>query len=279
MVKALYGVFGNPVAHSKSPQIHQVFADQAGIEIDYQKIEPSENEFQSKVKEFVAAGGKGFNVTLPFKEEAYALMSECSKRAARAEAVNTVVIEDEGRYFGDNTDGVGLVTDIIVNHGWTIADQKLLIIGAGGAVKGVLGSLVDEKPQHIVVTNRTLVRAEQLIKHYDQSLCEAKGFNAINDHYDLIINGTSASLSGKIPEIPASVIGSKSRCYDMVYAADETLFNRWAIDLGAEEAVDGLGMLVEQAARAFELWTGYRPKTADVVSRLRKQLSLSIHNK
>lgn len=272
MAKSIYGVFGNPVKHSRSPEIHQMFASQAGIEIEYKKIEAPVKGFTAEVREFLAAGGKGFNVTLPFKEEAFALVDACSPVAARAEAVNTVIVQGEDHLFGENTDGSGLIKDISSNLGWSIEGQSLLIIGAGGAVRGILGNILDERPLKVVITNRTLSRATQLASRFNADLCEVKGFDELDDHYDLIINGTSASLSREIPGISSSIFSRQSKCYDLMYAANETAFNSWAKTEGAREVSDGLGMLVEQAAKAFELWTGYKPQTTEVITRLRKQL-------
>lgn len=272
MAKSIYGVFGNPIKHSRSPEIHQMFASQAGLEIEYKKIEVPMGGFPSEVREFLAEGGKGFNVTLPFKEEAFALVDACSPGAAQAEAVNTVIVQDEGQLFGENTDGPGLITDISCNLGWPIEGQTLLIIGAGGAVRGVLGNILDEHPLKVVITNRTLSKASRLASRFNSDLCEVRGFDELDGQYDLIINGTSASLSEEIPLISSSIFSTQSRCYDMMYGANETSFNSWARTEGAREVSDGLGMLVEQAAKAFELWTGYQPQTTELIPRLRSRM-------
>lgn len=267
MRKQLYGVFGNPVAHSLSPQIHQMFAEQAGIDLDYVRIEAPLDGLRRAVQEFVESGANGFNVTLPFKEEAAALVASASPAATAAGAVNTVLVGSNGSLSGENTDGAGLVNDLTINLGWQVEDMKILLLGAGGAVKGVLGSLLEQKPARIVVANRTLPRAEALVKtlnlarKQDESDCSACGFDDLVEPFDLIINGTSASLEGNLPGIAAVVIGDSTCCYDMVYAATDTVFSRWAQNQGALQTADGLGMLVEQAALAFEFWTGFKVKT------------------
>lgn len=280
MRKQHYGVFGNPVAHSLSPQIHQMFAEQAGVDLDYVRLEAPLDGFRQAVSIFVEDGGSGFNVTLPFKKEAFELVSEASTEATDAGAVNTVIVDKNGRLFGENTDGKGLIKDIRINLGWEIRGRKLLVLGAGGAVRGVLGSILDQKPAQMVVANRTASKAETLVRNLmerNKNLkgedCIALGFDELHQPFDLIINGTSASLGGDIPQVPPIIVGEQTCCYDMVYGAEDTVFNRWAQEKGAFKVSDGLGMLVEQAALAFKLWTGFEPDTAPVIAALEDMLT------
>lgn len=268
-----YAVVGNPAKHSKSPLIHSLFAQQSGQDLVYEAIEVEEDRFEAFVKGFFADQGAGLNITVPYKEKAFALVDSCSPRASLAKAVNTVFLDDENKLCGDNTDGWGLVTDIKVNHDFPIQDKRILILGAGGAVRGALAALVFEQVGSISIANRTLSRAEQLREEFEQyANVNAFSYGAIGkQQFDLIINGTSLSLSGELPPISAELIGSNCCCYDMMYGDDDTAFVSWAKQNGATLSLDGLGMLVEQAAEAYAIWNGIRPDTAAVISRLRKQ--------
>ncbi len=270
-----YGVFGNPIGHSKSPLIHRLFAEQTGQTMSYEALLAPLDGFAEFARDFFARGGRGANVTVPFKEQAFALVDQLSERAERAGAVNTLCRHADGKLLGDNTDGAGLVRDLPVNAGWALADQRILLLGAGGAVRGVLQPLLAHKPRELVIANRTLSKAETLAQHFaDLGPVLASEFAWLQQPFDLIINGTSASLAGELPPLPAAVIKpGHTRCYDMMYSAEPTAFNRWASDLGAAVCMDGLGMLVEQAAEAFLLWRGVRPDSAPVLAELRAQLA------
>lgn len=268
----LYAVFGNPVAHSRSPQIHGLFAQQQDEDIRYERVLAPLNDFPGAVRQFVYDGGRGFNVTVPFKEEAWRLARRRTARAEKAGAVNTVTIGADGLFAGDNTDGVGMVRDITRNLGWPLRGQRVLVIGAGGAVRGVLGPVLAEAPRLVTVVNRTVEKAVALAALFgDEGAVEGCGFAALADAhaYDVVINGSSASLAGELPPLPPAVIGGSTRCYDMMYARGVTVFNRWARERGAAVCADGLGMLVEQAAEAFFVWRGKRPDTAPVIAALR----------
>ena len=266
-----YGVMGNPVAHSKSPLIHSLFAEQTGQNLDYQTILVEADGFQAAASAFQDGGGRGLNVTLPFKQDACHWVDRCSERARLAGAVNTIVFEADGSSRGDNTDGVGLIRDLTVNHGWQVAGRSLLVIGAGGAVRGVLPALLAQHPACLVVANRTAERARELAARFTSlGTIRGCGLNELGgQHFDLVINGTAASLSGQVPAIPDSVVRANSCCYDLAYASEPTAFVAWARRRGAALAVDGLGMLVEQAAESFLIWRGVRPDTALAISRLR----------
>lgn len=265
-----YAVIGHPIAHSKSPDIHQMFAEQTGEQLEYSKIDVDEPDFESFVREFFALPeDKGLNVTVPFKERAWALAEAKSERAALAGAVNTLWLKD-GQLYGDNTDGVGLVHDLKWNHSVGIRNANILIIGAGGAVRGVLQPILNENPLSITIANRTVSKAQALVELFGHlGQLNAASFEELDQRFDLIINGSSASLQGEIPDIDPVVIGPTTVVYDMMYCRDLTVFNRWAHQHGARQTLDGLGMLVEQAAEAFRLWHGVLPDTASVIAHLR----------
>jgi|TARA_B100000315_G_scaffold244365_2_gene268837 shikimate dehydrogenase len=268
-----YAVLGNPVSHSKSPQIHAAFARQTGEEIAYEAIYVPTDEFAAGASDFIEGGGRGFNVTLPFKQEAWQWVGRSSARAQAAGAVNTVSVDQDSATTGDNTDGSGLIADITHNQQWPIEGSEILVVGAGGAVRGVLQSILSARPGRLVITNRTFDKAEKLADDFKfMGDISALPVSALHDPFDLIINGTSASLQGDVPNLDGSIIKSSSRCYDMMYAAHATPFNRWAASLGANSTSDGLGMLVEQAALAFEIWRGTLPQTRPVIDLVRSQL-------
>ncbi len=271
-----YGVMGNPIAHSKSPQIHTLFAQQTQQAMSYSAIYVELGSFPEAVKQFVRDGGKGFNITVPFKQEAWAMADERSERAEFAGAVNTIAVREDGSLYGDNTDGIGMVRDITVNHGCAIQGKRVLVLGAGGAVRGVLGPLLAEKPASLVVANRTVERAFELAELFkSKGTITACGFNDLAGHqFDLVINGTSASLQGELPPLPEHIIAPAAWCYDMMYGANPTPFMLWANLHGAAHALDGLGMLVEQAAEAFLLWRGVRPQTIPVIKSIRDGLNI-----
>ncbi|GAB4347318.1 MAG: shikimate dehydrogenase [Gammaproteobacteria bacterium] len=270
-----YAVMGNPIAHSKSPFIHARFAEQTGEDLSYEAILVEPGSFPQAVAEFQSGGGRGLNITVPFKEEAFVLATSHSPRAARARAVNTLLIRGEGDLFGDNTDGPGLVNDLSLNHGFDFTGRRVLVLGAGGAVRGVLGPLLDAGPDRVVIANRTAARAEKLAEEFaGETPVQGGGYEPLVDQrFDLIINGTAASLQGDLPPLPDGVLAEGGWCYDMMYGAEPTPFLLWAQRHGAARALDGLGMLVEQAAESFLLWRGVRPETRPVIEALRGMLS------
>ncbi len=265
-----YAVFGNPIEHSKSPFIHSRFAEQTGQQLIYTAERVDAGDFANAVARFAENNGKGLNITVPFKQDAWQLATQRSERAERAGAVNTLVINGPGDYFGDNTDGVGLVRDLVRNHKLRLEGRNILIIGAGGAVRGVIEPLLAGKPASLTIANRTREKALQLADDFSDlgniSGCGLDEFGA--DSYDIIINGTSASLGGELPALPATLINENTFCYDMMYASEPTPFMRWARQQGAEQVVDGKGMLVEQAAESFRIWRGCEPDTAPVIEAL-----------
>lgn len=267
-----YAVIGNPVEHSKSPVIHSLFAQQTGQDISYERLLAPLNEFKETVREFVAEGGLGMNVTVPFKQQAWAISDQLSDRAQRAGAVNTLTRMAGDKLSGDNTDGVGLVQDLTVNHRVPVTGARILLLGAGGAARGVLGPLLALHPAQLVVANRTADRAVELARLFvDLGLIRGCGFDELGPSaYDIIINATSAGLNDQVPPIARTAIGPDTFCYDMFYADQPTAFVRFAQERDAAAAVDGLGMLVEQAAESFYIWRGIRPETAPVIAALRR---------
>jgi len=272
----LYAVIGNPVAHSKSPQIHAAFAQQTGEDIAYGRLLAPLEGFSDAVKQFRAAGGRGLNVTVPFKEEAYRLATLHSEPARTAEAVNTLRF-DAGAIYGDNTDGAGLVRDIRDNLGFAIAGRRILLLGAGGAARGVIAPLLAEGPKDLTIANRTLERAAVLARHFASHFGphfaprpRASAYDALSgSRFDIVVNATSASLAGALPPLPRGVFAAGSLAYDMMYGRGLTPFLEWARGQGAGLTADGLGMLIEQAAESFFVWRGIRPRTATVFASLR----------
>ncbi len=263
-----YVVFGNPVGHSLSPRIHELFARQTGADIEYQAQLVPLDGFVRNAVTFFAEGGCGVNVTLPFKEAAYDWVSQCDEYAGTAGAVNTIV-PVEGGFRGCNTDGLGLVRDLRENHGFSLRGSNVLILGAGGAVRGVLGPLLGASPGRIVIANRTAARAQALVDRLEDPRLSAMEPGKLSAAFDLVINGTSAGLVGALPQIPPEIVAG-GVAYDMVYGANAKPFCDWATQHGARLAVDGLGMLVEQAAEAFSLWRGVRPDACAVLKALRE---------
>ena len=267
-----YGVVGHPVSHSLSPFIHAMFARETGQAMSYRPFDVRPEDFETRVREFFADGGLGLNVTLPHKVAAAELADELTERAAHAASVNTLAFED-GRLLGDNTDGAGLVRDLCDNLGVVITNRRMLIIGAGGATRGILAPLLGLEPTAVVIANRTPERAAALAAAFaDLGVTQGVGFEDIApEPFDVIVNATSASLSGDIPPIPAETIGRDSVCYDLAYGRAASAFVQWATRLGCARAEQGLGMLVEQAAESFRLWRGVRPATAQVLAALRER--------
>jgi shikimate dehydrogenase len=269
-----YVVFGNPIGHSKSPLIHRLFAEQTGQALEYTTSLAPLDDFTAFAKTFFQSG-RGANVTVPFKEQAFQLADSLTERAQRAGAVNTLIKQADGSLRGDNTDGAGLVRDLMVNYGVTLKGKRILVLGAGGAVRGALEPLLAEQPEVIVIANRTVEKAEQLAKEFsDLGPVFPSGFDWLEEPVDLIINATSASLAGELPPISPSLIQpGETFCYDMMYSNEPTAFCRWATEHKAGQSVDGLGMLVEQAAEAFFQWRGIRPESAPVLEELRRLLA------
>ena len=274
-----YAVIGDPIQHSKSPAIHRLFAAQTGQDVQYDAIHVTARELQQFLTDFFKDGGAGLNVTVPHKETVYTLAASCSERANLAKAVNTLFLDNAGQLCGDNTDGVGLITDIQRNHKFQIAGKRVLLLGAGGAARGSLGPLLFEQPAALTLVNRTVSRAEQLALEFAgqvQSPLKIRtgGFASIaGQQFDLVINSTSMGLTNAVPAIDPAVLADNCCCYDMMYKSDDTAFVAWAKNHGATLALDGLGMLVEQAAEAFAIWRGVRPDTADVIAQLRSRSS------
>ncbi|MGD8118047.1 shikimate dehydrogenase [Vibrio sp. TRT 29B02] len=267
-----YAVFGNPIGHSKSPFIHTLFARQTNQSLTYTAELAPVGEFNSAAKMFFSTGGKGCNVTVPFKEDAYQFATRLTERAKLAGAVNTLKKLDDGEIIGDNTDGEGLVQDLL-QHQVPLKDARILIIGAGGAARGVIKPLLDQQPSEIVITNRTFSKALQLEEMFSPyGRIQSVAMSEINDGFDVVINSTSASLSGELPEISPDIFTKHTHVYDMMYSAGNTAFNQWAIDNKVAAAYDGLGMLVGQAAESFMLWRGLRPGTKQILRELRKNL-------
>jgi shikimate dehydrogenase len=272
--KDRYAVIGYPVAHSRSPFIHTRFAEQTRQALEYGTLEAAPEDFESVVGGFFAGGGKGLNVTVPHKEAACKLADELTPRARRAQAVNTLAISKQGGLLGDNTDGAGLARDLLNNQRITIAGRRLLLLGAGGAARGVLAPLLGLRPSELTIANRTLQRAQDLVAQFtDFGPVRAVGYEALgNAPFDIVINATAASLAGQLPPLTPGIVNARSICYDMAYARDDTAFVRWAHERGVARAIMGLGMLVEQAAESFYLWRGFRPDTPSVLVALNAEL-------
>jgi shikimate dehydrogenase len=265
-------LFGNPVSHSWSPFIHGMFARQFDHVVDYKVQDVAPAGFRHAVINFFVEGGGGANVTLPHKPAAAEIVNELSARAERARAVNTIVRRSATELYGENTDGVGLVTDLTRNLGVTIGGARLLILGAGGATRGVLAPLLEQEPREIRIANRTPERAIRLRDEFsDLGEISASGFAEVEDRpWDLVVNATAASLAGEVPELPSRAVGRDSVCYDMAYGRGDTVFMRWAAGRGSKRAYKGWGMLVEQAAESYLLWHGVRPETKTVVAALER---------
>lgn len=263
-----YAVMGNPVNHSKSPAIHTTFAKQTNQILEYRCLHVEIDGFENAVNSFFTNKGKGLNITLPFKEAAWQLASKRSEEAELAGAVNTLFLDEAGMLNGYNTDGIGLVRDILQNHKGALKGKSILVLGAGGASRGILLPLLKEKPEKICIANRTVEKAEELGKKFSKyGLVIGCGFSALTgQHYDWVINASSASLEGKMPPLPEGILSPGAWCYDLMYSSAETVFCQWAKQAGAEKSLDGLGMLIEQAAESFFLWRGVRPDTQSLLS-------------
>ncbi|MEZ5612685.1 MAG: shikimate dehydrogenase [Rhodocyclaceae bacterium] len=273
-----YAVIGNPIAHSKSPRIHAEFAHQTGQRMSYEAILAPVDGFAAAAAAFREAGGLGMNVTVPFKLDAHAFADDLSVRARAAGAVNTLVFGPDGHCFGDNTDGAGLVQDITVNLGVPLEGRRILLLGAGGAARGVILPLLGRKPAGLFVANRTESRANDLLVQFSPAAgntrLDAGSFAALaGRQFDVVINATAASLADEAPAIPAGLHAPGALAYDMMYGRGDTPFLAAARKDGAGRFADGLGMLVEQAAESFALWRRIRPDTAPVLTLLRAELT------
>jgi shikimate dehydrogenase len=266
-----YAVMGNPVAHSKSPRIHAQFAGDTKQALVYGTELVALDGFVAAAQAFFASGGKGLNITVPFKQEAWALVAQRSPQAELAGAVNTMFLDEQGRLQGHNTDGIGLVRDIKQNHGGVLQGKRILILGAGGATRGILLPLLQESPLSICVANRTVSKAYELAELFaSYGAVTGCGFaDLVDQQFDWVLNASSASLQGELPPLPDALLAPGAWCYDLMYAKEPTIFCRWATEHGAVQSLDGLGMLVEQAAESFFLWRGVRPQTAKVLASLR----------
>lgn len=264
-----YALVGHPVEHSRSPLIHTVFARATGQRLTYELIDVDVAEFATAVHGFGAAGGKGLNVTVPHKQAAFALCKKLSDAAKAAGAVNTISIEGD-TLSGHNTDGIGLVRDITVNLRRTLAGKRIVVLGAGGAARGIVGPLLNEKPAELVVANRSKDRADEVAAKFPGTVLAARAFDelAALPPFDVLINATSAGLKGESPPFSSTLVGSTSFCYDLVYGSADTPFVAWAKAHGAEHAVHGWGMLVEQAAESFAIWRGVRPDTKPLLKQI-----------
>jgi len=263
-----YAVIGYPVEHSRSPMIHQVFARQTGENLSYELLPATPEDFETAVRGFAAAGGKGLNVTVPHKEAAFEIAKELGPEAQRARAVNTLSLRSPARIRGDNTDGVGFLRDLTQNNEVSLERKRVLVLGAGGATRGILAPLLDADLTELVLANRTVERASGLVELFDAaerlSVCS---FDELGDHkpFDIVVNATSAGLRGERPPFPASCLDPGTFCYDLTYSLKQTPFVQWAQDHGAGKAVQGWGMLIEQAAESFSIWRGIRPDTAPLI--------------
>lgn len=267
-----YLVFGNPISQSKSPFIHTLFARQTMQNLQYQSQQPEQGMFISEVNTFFKQGGRGCNITAPFKEEAFQFSDRLTERARLAGAVNTLKKLDDGEVLGDNTDGEGLVQDLL-QHQVPLKGRRILLIGAGGAARGVIKPLLDQQPEELVLVNRTFDKAKQLTDMFMPfGNIQSWPIETIEHAFDLVINSTSASLYKEVPDISPSIFDGTTIGYDMAYGKGLTSFNHWALEQGAVHVYDGLGMLVGQAAESFMLWRGLRPGTKQILRELRRNL-------
>ncbi len=262
-----YAVFGHPIKHSKSPEIHQLFARQTRQQLIYTAEDVPGNSFTSAVNLFINGGGKGLNCTVPLKELAWAIADKKTQRAELSKAVNTLAVQKDGSILGDNTDGIGLITDLTTNHGVVINGTNILVLGAGGATRGIIGPLLEQTPTRLVIANRTIAKAINIATEFASfgPVSGSSYANIAGQKFDLIINATSASLSGQLPPLPEDILATGGNCYDLAYSAEATTFVRWGQQQKAENCMDGAGMLVEQAAEAYFIWRNIRPDTKPVI--------------
>ena len=266
-----YGVMGYPVSHSRSPIIHRLFALQTGQELRYELLQVAPDKLETAVRQFQRTGGKGLNITVPHKTAVVKLCDHLSERAATAGAVNTLSFR-EGEIHGDNTDGIGLLRDLEINQGLSIQGARILILGAGGATRGIVGPLLEMQPALLRIANRTIDKAENIVDDFSQigpvSACRFD-LVPVTETYDLVINATSAGFKGETPPYPSAAVSSETFCYDLSYGLKPTPFSQWAREQGAARSIMGWGMLVEQAAESFHIWRGVRPDTAPVLKQMK----------
>lgn len=266
-----YAVIGNPISHSKSPLIHTAFAQQTQQNLDYIAKEIPLDNLAVGLQKLQQQGFKGINITVPFKEQAWQMVSDKSEHAQRAGAINTILFNEDGSLTGDNTDGIGLCRDLVNNHHIELKDKRVLLLGAGGAARGVIEPLLHYQPSELFIANRTANKARDLCGLFaDFGHINGGGYDALFGSFDVIINATAASLNGEVPPLPDSILNKNGVCYDMMYSDTDTAFISWAKQHGAAKAIDGLGMLVEQAAEAFRLWRGIQPETKTVIMQIRQ---------
>ncbi len=265
-----YAVFGHPIGHSKSPRIHRLFAELTSQAIRYEAQDVPAENFKSSVDNFFGSGGKGLNCTVPLKELAWQYADILTERARSGKAVNTLAKQSDGSILGDNTDGIGLVNDLTLNHGIRLAESRILVLGAGGATRGILAPLFEHNPHKITIANRTPAKAKIIASEFEAfgNIADSSFPSLKGQTFDLIINATSASLSGDLPPLPDSLLAENGCCYDLAYGNEPTAFVRWSQERHAHLSLDGLGMLVEQAAEAFFLWRGVRPETKPIIGLL-----------
>lgn len=272
-----YAVFGFPISHSKSPFIHQQFAKQTGQQIRYEAEEVRPENFDAAVDVFFKEGGKGLNCTVPLKELAYEKVDQLTERAKFSGAVNTIKRQEDGSLLGDNTDGIGLLTDLCVNLGVDIEGKRVLVLGAGGASRGIIGPLLKEKPLAFFLANRTVAKAKAMEELFAPiGVIQACSYESLHGHqFDIVLNATSASLTGQLPALADQLLAEGALCYDLAYSQEPTAFMLWAQQQKARLIKDGLGMLVEQAAHAFYLWRGVMPNSQTVLARLKQKKQLT----
>jgi len=266
-----YAVFGHPISHSRSPDIHARFAAQTRQSMEYRAMDVPAETFETTLKGFIEAGGRGLNCTVPLKEIAFRACDALSDRAQRSGAVNTLKVLESGELWGENTDGVGIYRDLTTNLGLNLKGKRILVLGAGGATRGIVEPLLDANPECLWIANRTVERAEQLAEDFkSRGDLHAVGLSQLAEGgaFDLILNATSASLSGALPPLPRGLLASGGSCYDLAYGQEPTPFVRWGREQGATLSADGIGMLVEQAAEAFFIWRGVFPETQPVIEAL-----------
>lgn len=266
---ALFAVFGNPIAHSLSPQIHQAFARQHQTELTYQHRLVPLDGFINAIKDFTQEGGVGANITVPFKTEAYKLVEQLTERARAAQAVNTLFWQ-QGKLWGDNTDGEGLIRDITEHHHFELKQKRILLLGAGGAARGLILPLLQQQPLSLTIANRTFVRAQQLAELFD---IEVKPVFQLQPDYDVIINATSSSLNNAPLPLASEIFKHAELAYDLMYGNQPTVFLQQAKKNGCSQTIDGLGMLVAQAAASYRLWHRFQPDIQPVIQQLRQKIA------
>ncbi len=268
-----YAVFGHPITHSKSPRIHALFADQTGQRLHYGAQDVPAEHFATEANRFFAEGGKGLNCTVPLKELAWRFADQLTDRARFGKAVNTLARQANGSILGDNTDGIGLVNDLTKNHGLKLTQARVLVLGAGGATRGILAPVLEQQPDCIVIANRTIEKAQTIADEFRHlgKVTASEYADLAEQQFDVIINATSASLSGDLPPLPENTLNAGGYCYDLAYGNQPTAFVTWGNQHQARLSLDGLGMLVEQAAEAFYLWRGVRPDTSPVIELLNRE--------